>query len=128
MKWPEPENKRIPEGHYQFRLNREPELIPITITDPSGNKRESRRLKIYARGSGDQGEFGVVDSFVPWEERYADLCKALHVDHGRDIQMEGAVFEADIVHETDPNNPLKSYARITKIVVPAEGEGDDVPF
>jgi len=128
MKWPEPENQKIPEGHYQFRLNREPELIPIKITDKDGNKRDSRRLKIYARGIGDEGEFGVVDSFVPWEERYADLCKALKVDHGRDIVMEGAVFEADIVHEADPNNPLKSYARITKIVVPAEGEGDDVPF
>jgi len=128
MMWPQPENQRIPEGHYQFRLNREPELIPITITGKDGNKRESRRLKIYARGIGDQGEFGVIDSFVPWEERYADLCKALKVDHGRDIQMQGAVFEADIVHEMNPNDPTKAYSRIVNIVVPAEGDGDDVPF
>jgi hypothetical protein len=128
MKWPEPENKRIPEGHYQFRLNREPELIPITITDKDGNKRESRRLKLYVRGIGPQGEFGAIDSFVPWEERYTDLCKALHVDHGRDIQMEGAVFEADIEYQIDGRDPTKSYSRIVRIVVPAEGEGDDVPF
>ena len=128
MRWPEPENKRIPEGHYQFRLNREPELVPITITDKDGNKRESRRLKLYYRGVGPQGEFGGVDSFVPWEERYSDLCKALGVDHGRDIQMEGAVFEADIVHEMDKDDPTKEYARIRNIIVPAEGEGVDIPF
>jgi len=133
MRWPEPENKKIPEGHYQFRLNREPELVPITITDKDGNKRESRRLKIYARGIGTEGEFGVVDSFVPWEDRYGDLCAALGVDHGRDIQMEGAIFEADIKYQTAGNDPTKSYPRIVNIVVandptPASGDGDDIPF
>jgi len=127
-KWPEPENQKIPEGHYQFRLNKEPELVPIIITDKNGNKRESRRLKLYARGIGDQGEFGVIDSFVPWEDRYSDLCKALKVDHARDIDYVGAVFEADIEYQDDPKDPLKSYPRIVNIVVPSESEGDDIPF
>ena len=128
MMWPKSENERIPEGHYSFRLNREPELKAFSSTDREGRPKEGRRIILYVRGIGDQGEFSHVESFVPWEERYAQLCKALHVDHGRDIEMEGAMFEADIKHEPDPNNPLKSYARIVNIVVPAEGDGDDVPF
>jgi len=134
MKWPEPERKRIPEGHYQFRLNREPELVPITITDKDGNKRESRRLKLYARGIGEPGEFNVIDSFVPWEDRYADLCAALGVEHGKDIQMEGAVFEADIKHEVNKDDPTKVYSRIINIVVSndvprvTDDDGVDVPF
>jgi len=133
--WPEPENQRIPEGHYQFRLNREPEIIVISISDGKGGKRPSKRLKLYARGTGAKGEFGVIDSFVPWEERYSDLCKAIGVEHGKDIVMAGAVFEADIIHEPDPNNPSKVYARIQNIVVPEDNRtpedkaaGDDVPF
>jgi len=132
MKWPKPENSRIPEGHYQFRLNREPELKVFTYCDKDGNQKEGRRLVLYARGIGEQGEFGVVDSFLPWEERYANLCAALGVDHGRDIEMAGTIFEADIKHEMSKKDPTQSFPRIVNIVVShdpsSNGEGDDIPF
>jgi len=132
MIWPESEKKRIPEGHYQFRLNREPELIPITVTGNDGVKRKSQRIKVYARGINEQGEFGVIDSFVPWEDRYDDLLTALGVEHGKDIKMEGAVFEADIKHEQSKADPTKVYSRIVNIVVsndvPPNSDEGDCPF
>jgi hypothetical protein len=132
MQWPKPENRKIPEGHYQFRLNREPELKKFPFKDKHGEDREGRRLIIYAIGLGDEGEFSVVDSFLPWEDRYADLCAALGVEHGKDIQVEGSIFEADIKWEPQKNDPTKTWPRIVNIVIPKEfkskSEGDDVPF
>ena len=125
--WPEPEGRRLPpEGSYSFRLNREPDLKKAT--DRKG--REYRRLVLYAIALGEDGEFPVVDSFLPWEDRYGDLCKALGVEHGRDIAMEGSTFKADIRHEADREDPNKLYPRIDKIVVPEDGDGpdDDIPF
>ena len=132
--WPEP-RRVVPEGHYQFRLNKEPELKKFT--DSKGQ--ENRRLVIYAIAISEHGEFPVVDSFVPWEPRYAALCQALGVEHGRDIAMAGSVFEADIKYEPRKDKPGETWPRITKIVVPKTDEepplpdepsegGDDVPF
>ncbi len=126
--WPEPEKTKIPEGHYKFRIYKEPELKKFTYRDKKGQEKEGRRLILYAIGLGEQGEFSVMDSFLPWEDRYIDLCKALKVEHGRDIEVSGNFFEADIKHEADRNDPKKSYVRIINIVIPAEEEGDDVPF
>ena len=128
--WPEPENKRIPEGHYEFRLNREPEILNFTYHDKQGNEKQGRKLKLYAIGLSPVGSFRVIDNFLPWEERYADLCKALGVEHGKDIEMQGSVFEADIKHEPDKKDPSKSWPRIVNIVVPEDKPeaGDDVPF
>lgn len=129
--WPEPENKKIPEGHYEFRLNREPEIMKFTYHDKNGNEKESRKLKLYAVGLNSTGSYAIIDNFLPWEERYADLCKALDVEHGKDIQMQGGVFEADIKHEPDKKDPTKSWPRIVNIIVPAdeaEKPGDDIPF
>lgn len=135
--WPEPEKTKIPEGHYQFRLNKEPELRAFTYKDRNGNQKEGRKLVVFAIGIGDQGEFSVVDAFMPWEDRYKELCKALGVEHGKDITIAGAIFEADIKHAPDKLDPLKSWPRIVNITPAGQPkgdttetpeEGDDIPF
>lgn len=131
--WPEPENRKAPEGHYEFRLNREPEILKFTYHDKNGNEKESRKVKLYAVAAGPAGTFPVIDQFLPWEGRYSDLYKALGVEHSKDIEMEGSTFEADIKHEPDRKDPSKSYVRIVNIKVPDDkpgaGEGgDDIPF
>jgi hypothetical protein len=122
--WPVPGNELPPEGHYSLKLNKEPDI-----------KKEEKdgkgyiRLVLYATALGTDGNYRFVDSFVPWDPRYAVLCKALGVEHGKDIKMEGAVFEADIKHEEIKG---KTYARIANITVqddiPSKTEGDDVPW
>jgi hypothetical protein len=126
MKWPEPK-KGIPEGHYVFTLNKEPDLEKVKTKTG-----ESRRIVLYAVGS--PGEHQIRDSFVPWDPRYESLCKALDVEHGRDIQMEGASFEADVVYEADKADPEKSWPRLKNIIragafCPKTGDEDgDIPF
>jgi hypothetical protein len=131
--WPKPENEKIPEGHYQFRLNREPEFKKFPYVK-NGIEKEGTKIVVFAVGLGEKGQFSVRDEIVTWDPRYADLCSALHVEHGRDIQVAGAVFEADIVHEPDRKDPTKSWPRMANISgsgdgpATAEGEGDDIPF
>lgn len=135
--WPKPEKTLAPEGPYEFRLNKEPELKKFT----DRNGKESRRLIVYAIALGESGEYSIIDSFVPWEQRYTDLCAALGVEHGRDITMAGSIFKADIKHEEKKDKPGEFWARIANVVVPEdprqgslipesaqEGEGDDIPF
>ena len=131
--WPEPERTRVPEGHYDFRLNKEPEVIKFTYHDKNGNEKDSKKLKLFAVAFGQGGLFPVVDVFLPWEDRYTDLCKALDVEHGKDIVMEGATFEADIKYVADRKDATKSWPRIVNIVTgdekPEKVEGgDDIPF
>jgi hypothetical protein len=134
MKWPEYEGKaKIPEGHYQFRLYKEPELKAFTYTSKDGIEKSGRKVVLYAIGLNETGSFSVIDNIIAWEERYRDLLDALHVEHGKDIDMEGAVFEADIIHEADKKDPTKSWPRIVNIrpcgdVPSAQGIADDIPF
>ena len=104
MKWPEP-RKGIPDGHYTFTFTEEPELIKLQ----SGGYRIALVLVAMP------GNIKHKESFVPWEERYEELCKALDVEHGKDIRMDGASFDGDIVHEADRNDVTKSYAHIRNI-------------
>lgn len=137
--WPLPEKQKIPEGHYQFRLNREPELKSFNYKDGQGNEAKGRKLVIFAVGLNESGEFRITDSFVPWDDRYADLCAALGVEHGRDIKVTGKVFEATVRHEPDKNDSSKTWPRLTNITAsvdfngsrepaPKDSAGDDVPF
>jgi len=125
MKWPKPGG--IPEGHYCFTLDKEPELRKIKTKNG-----ESRAIDIHAVS--DPGEYQIKESFVPWDPRYAALCEALHVEHGADIQVEGATFEADVVYEPDRDDPSKSWPRLKNIIVTGEfsaGKSDpdgDCPF
>lgn len=136
MKWPEPEGKaKIPEGHYSFRLNKEPELRKFTYHDKAGAEREGHKIIVYAVGIGDNGEYPIADAIAAFEDRYRDLCLALGVEHGRDIQVAGAYFDADVKHELDRKDPTKSYPRLYNIRkrgdvpdIGPEPPGDDVPF
>jgi hypothetical protein len=123
--WPPPGNELPPEGHYSLKLNREPDIKK----EKTEAGKEYVRLVLYATALGTDGNYRIVDGFVPWDPRYADLCKALGVEHGKDITMEGAVFEADIKHEEFKG---KVRARIANIVVqadiPDKSVGDDIPF
>jgi hypothetical protein len=124
--WPPPKTG-IPEGHYTFTLNKEPELKVIRMKNGEG-----RSLLVYVVGM--PGDHKHSESFVPWDPRYENLCAALGVEHGKDIQMEGSSFEADIAYEPDKADPDKSWPRMKNIIragefCPKEGDGDgDIPF
>ena len=132
MNWPEYEGaKKIPVGHYQFRLNKEPELLGFSYKDPNtGEEKKGKKVKLYAIGINGEGEFPVIDNIVVWEERYQELLNALGLEHGRDIKVAGSTFEADIVHEPDKKDPTKSWPRIINITgrLDIPDGGDDIPF
>jgi hypothetical protein len=124
--WPPPKTG-IPEGHYTFTLNQEPDLKIVKTA-----KGEFRRLDLYVTSS--PGEHKHREGFVPWDPRYEALCEVLNVEHGKDIRMEGASFEADIEYEADKADPEKSWPRLKNIIrsgefCPKTGDGDgDIPF
>ena len=128
--WPEPENRMIPEGHYTFRLSEEPDFEEWDYTDKkTGKPRVGRKIILQLVGKNDGGEFEMRADIPVWDTRYAELCGALHVDHGRDIEMAGAEFEADVYHEADNRDPSKSWPRLKGIK--AVGGADDeteIPF
>ena len=136
MRLPKPEANMIPEGHFVFRLREEPETETFTFTDKKGKEREGTKVTFFFVGTNDAGEFDVRESLFVWDKRYADLCLALGVDHGKDSQIPGPSFEADIIHEPDKRDLTKVWPRLIKITPrPVEGadfpEGasdDDVPF
>lgn len=126
--FPEPEGfKLIPEGHYQFRIHKEPELKKFTYTK-DGDEKESRKIVIEAMGANADGDFYIKDHIAVFEPRYKDLCEALGVEHGKDIAVSGAIFEADIKHEPDKRNPQKAYPRLQNIKAKGAAEDDDIPF
>lgn len=126
--FPEPEGfKLIPEGHYEFRINKEPELQKFSYTDKDGNQKDGRRLKLFAVGLNDQGEFLITDTIAVFEPRYRELCEALKVEHGKDIAITGAMFQADVKHETSKKDPTKVFPRLANMM-PKNGVEDDLPF
>ena len=129
--WPEPENKLIPEGHYQFRLTKEPEFRYFDYTS-NGVAKKGTKIILVVRGIGDNGEFSHVEGIPVWDYRYANLCEVLGVEHGRDILMAGCGFEADIKHEADKKDATKMYARLCGIVKAGAplgaGPEGDCPF
>lgn len=137
--WPKPESNMIPEGHYTFQLRAEPTFEEWDYTDKNGTPRTGRKIHLEVVGTNDAGEFNAQDNFPVWDKRYADLCAALRVDHGADIRMAGATFEADVKYEPDRKNPTKSWPRIINIVsanggepefpeAASKGDDDDIPF
>lgn len=126
--FPEPEGYRlIPEGHYEFRINKEPELQKFTYTDKDGNQKDGRRMKVFAIGLNDQGEFPISDMIAVFEPRYRELCEALGVEHGKDISVTGAVFMADVKHEASKKDPSKIFPRLFNITAKNDIDGD-CPF
>lgn len=139
MQLPSHEPQQAPEGHYLFKVMEEPELrkktSPATgnefvtvafrfkITDENGNSRYHR------------------ESFVPWDERYRDLLIAFGATEDKDGKVHlseqpsyvGKTLEADIIHEPDKDDPIKSWSRIARIkinddVPPPDTPEDEIPF
>ena len=127
---PKPESDKAPIGFYQFRIEHE-ELVPFVYQTKNGEK-NSKKLKLTCTAIGDNGEYRVVDSILPWEDRYRHLLDALQVDHASDTDLRGMMFSGEIIHDPDKRDPLKSYARIVKIGMAASGNpnkaDDDIPF
>lgn len=127
--FPEPEGfKLIPEGHYEFRVNKEPELQKFQYTDKDGNSKDGRRLKVFAIGLNAQGEFPISDMIAVFEPRYRELCEALGVEHGKDIAVTGALFEADVRHEASKKDPSKVFPRLFNITAKGAERDGDCPF
>ena len=132
--FPAPEKSKIPEGHYSFRVNREPDLMVIEVKGQDGNPKKSRKIVLYVIGINPTGEYLHSEGFVPWDERYADLLAALGVEHGRDIDITGTIFEADIEHVQDKKDAAKFWPRLKNLlpqgkapVTDADIDGD-IPF
>ena len=133
---PAPESNRPPEGIYEVYLNREPDVEPFPYTRKDGTHHTSKKLILFVEVTGEAGTFSIVDSFLPWDQRYLDLLAALNVEHGREIRMTGMTFTADITYAADKHDASKSYPRLTKIR-PSLGDdsadypaadGDGIPF
>lgn len=122
MQLPKFESSKAPEGHYQFRITKA-ELRSLTFQTKNGEK-TSKKLYLECEAVGDEGEHRVIDSMLPWEDRYGQLLVALAIDHSKDIELSGSIFEGDVKHEMDKKDPLKSYARIVNITA----HNDDLPF
>lgn len=126
--FPEPEGfKLIPEGHYEFRINKEPVLEKFRYTDKDGAEQEGRRMVVYAIGLNDQGDFMIRDVIAVFEPRYRELCEALKVEHGKDISVNGSIFLAEVKHEPSKKDPSKIFPRLTNIKAKNGGD-DDIPF
>ena len=119
--FPAPQTK-IPEDHYQFRLNKEP-ILDEKIG--KGGKKFST-VTIYAIGLNDDGEFYIIDNFLPWEDRYVDLLAALGVDHSAEVEVVGSVFEADVVHVPDQRDSTKTWPKLKNITSSGREPGDDI--
>jgi hypothetical protein len=125
MIFPPPENERIPAGHYQFRLNRDPELKKFSYKDKNGDDKEGRKIVLYAVGLNDKGQYQIRDEIAAFDQRYADFLAAVGVEHSKDVTVQGSIFEADVIYEADRKDPLKSWPRLANIV---SSKGDDIPF
>jgi len=132
MKFPDPESFLVPEGHYTFKISKEPSI-----------NRTNNRIWIifYFKVTNEYGETrDFSDVIFPSEPRYIDLLFALGAKpdekgtpHLHDIDPIGLTFEADIIHGPDRKDPTKTRDSVTNIVVsndvpPTTGEDTDVPF
>lgn len=124
-----PGGERIPAGHYSFRLNREVEVKLFDGKDKNGNPAKHRKYIFYMIGINEAGEFSHIEGLVAWDPRYAQLLAALGIEHSKDVEVSGSIFEADIEYEADPKNPIKSYPHLKNILGKAtDDDGIDIPF
>ena len=116
---PDYEKTRIPEGAYQFEIMSEPEKRKKT--GQGGKEFVTILFKLKATDS--SGEvFDVVESFLGFEDKYADLLIALGATEnekgrlsGQTIEPVGMTFDGDIIYAPDKNNPDKIWTKIVNI-------------
>ena len=144
MSIPDPETRLIPEGAYKVLVVEEPEQRSHT---GARGKFISVSFKLKLKNEGGE-TFSHKESFLPWEDRYTDLAYAFGApeENGRPRmskieKFSGKTFKAEIKHESDKNEPGKTWARLANIsglspatesepedVPPPIEAGDDVPF
>ena len=136
---PEPTLNLVDEGHYSFKVTKEPVVnktdgkkwlvVKFDITDAEGNTRP------------------YSDVFFPNNEKYHKLlfCAGAqpdekgipHLSKMDTRELVGIEFEGDIEHIADKKDPTKIRDTITNVIIPgekalrakdAEDEDDEVPF
>ena len=117
---PDYEKNRIPEGAYQFEIMSEPEKRRKTSTK-TGKDFVIIQFNFKAVDA-DGDVFDHSESFLGFEDKYADLLLALGATEdkkgnlsGQTIEPLGMKFNAEIVYEEDKNKPNTTWARIRKI-------------
>lgn len=134
---PEPKFNLVDEGHYSFKVTKEPEvrktgdkkwlIVRFDITDVNGNTRS------------------YSDVFFPSDEKYHKLLFAAGAEpdekgipHLSDMdtgELVGVEFEGDIEHIADKKDPTKIRDTIISVVLREEKKArvedepeDEVPF
>ena len=141
MGLPTYEPQQVPEGHYKFQVIAEPEKRKKTS---SGGNEFTTILFSFKLTDEDGGVRYHKESLIPWNPVYRDLLLAFgakpdkkgNVHLGDEITVVGQIFEAEIIHEPDKDDPRKSWSRIANIkldnqdndVPPPEKPEDEVPF
>lgn len=137
MEWVEP-GQRIREGHYVFRITEEPFFETFPYRNKKGEYKEGQKIVLDLVAITEDSEFSFKDKIPAWDDRYADLCKALNVEHGRDIRVTGMTFEAEIKY-VPGKKPGQSFAHLANIRAsfqgskgseeePSGGDDSEIPF
>jgi len=136
MKLPDHQPRMLPEGTYTFMLSEEPEK-----RKRSGSQGDFVTVLFKFRVTGNNEEKRWhAESFIPWDERYGQLLKALggkeredgtiHLSENLDIV--GTSFKANIIHVEDEKEPGKKWARLANIQVEGDDvnddDGEEIPF
>ena len=116
---PDHEKARIPEGEYQFQIMSQPEKRSHQ-SQATGKKFIS--VKFELKATSDEGKtFDVSESFLVFEDKYADLLIALGAKEkdgrlsGSTIEPVGKMFQGTVEHQKDKEDPSKIWARIINI-------------
>lgn len=141
--WAEP-GRKYTEGHYTFRIEKEPVFEPFSyLNKKSGQFQQGKRVVLSLLAMSDEVEFTFEEKIPVWDDRYTALLKALNIEHlvqdGADVEVAGEKFEGELKYVADPKRPGRSWPHIVNIKVPEEerkttaddevplGE-DDIPF
>jgi hypothetical protein len=131
-------DQKYPEGPYTFKFEKEPEFRTESYFSKKKQTRLPMKIVILTLlATSDEQEFPFEERIPVWDNRYADLLRALGIEHlvrdGADVEVVGQTFEADIKYSEDPRRPGRSWPHIANIKIPERGEetpgGDgETPF
>jgi len=133
MNLPDHQPRMLPEGAYTFTLSEEPEK-----RKRSGNQGEfvTVLFKFKVTGNNEEKRYHA-ESFIPWDERYGQLLRALGgkkredgtIHLSDDLDIAGASFKADIIHAVDDKDPQKKWARLANIQInDSDEDEEEIPF
>ena len=132
MNLPDYQPRMLPEGTYTFTLSEEPEK-----RKRSGSQGDfvTVLFKFKVTGNNEEKRYHA-ESFIPWNENYGQLLKALGAKMREDgtvhlsdsLDIIGASFKADIIHAVDDKDPQKKWARLANIQIEDDSEDEEIPF